>query len=117
MRALPRTAGARLILVSLVLLVALGCKGVTPIKKLLDDPSEYEGKDVRIAGVVKSSVGVLNYGTYRVDDGTGSILVVTQVSGVPREGARVGVEGVFRSAFTIGTETAAVLMEKKHKLE
>ena len=29
------------------------------------------------------------------------------------DGTRIGVEGTFRSAFTLGTETAAVLVEKR----
>jgi hypothetical protein len=32
------------------------------------------------------------------------------------EGAKVGVEGEFRSAYTIGTHSGAVLMEKQHKI-
>ncbi len=105
----------RLVLAALVLLAAVGCKGVTPIRALLDDPSRYDGRTVKIAGTVTSAAGILNYGTYRVDDGTGALQVVTQVGGVPREGARVAVEGTFRSAFTLGTETVAVLMEERHR--
>jgi len=91
-----------------------GCKGsATPIKSLLDDPARFNGKTVRIAGEVKASIGIIGYGAYRVDDGTGSLQVVTQQGGAPREGARVGVEGTFRSAYTLGTETAAVVVEKR----
>jgi hypothetical protein len=94
----------------------LACQGTTPIKKLLDDPGQYEGKTVRIAGDVKTSIGALGYGAYEVDDGTGRIPVVMQSGGgTPRVGARVGVEGEFRSAFTLGTRSVAVLMEKRRK--
>lgn len=98
----------------LVAALAAGCKGgVTPIEQLLDDPSRYDGKTVRIAGNVESAVGVLGYGTYQVDDGTGKLSVLTREGGAPREGARVGVEGEFRSAFTVGTVIGAVLMERR----
>ena len=90
-----------------------GCAGTTPIKTLLDDPSHYEGKTVRIAGEVKGSMGALGYGAYRVSDGTGTLPVVSETGGAPRDGARVGVEGLFRSAFTLGSETAAVVVEKR----
>ena len=93
---------------------ALGCRqSVTPIKTLLDDPSRYDHKTVTIAGEVKESVGALGYGGYRIDDGSGVLTVVTKSGGTPRTGAKVGVEGEFRAAFTLGTETAAVLMEKE----
>ncbi len=107
-----------------VLLLALGavvavagCKGVTPIRQILDDPSHFENKTVRIAGHVTDAAGLLGYGTYRVDDGTGSILVLTTVGGSPREGANVAVEGFVRSAFTVGTTTATVLMESRRETE
>ena len=102
----------------LLLLAALGtasCRSnqTTPIKTLLDDPSRFDGQRVAIQGDVTKAYGVLNYGVYQVDDGTGSIGVATTTNGTPRVGARVGVVGTFRSAFTIGTETAAMIQETK----
>lgn len=95
------------------LLFAAGCKSdVTPIRTLLDDPAQYDGRVVRIAGEVTGSMGVLGFGAYQVDDGTGTLPVVSKEGGAPREGARVGVEGTFRAAFTFATETAAVIVEK-----
>lgn len=94
-------------------LILRSCGGTTPIKTLLDDPSRFEGKTVRIAGDVEGSVGVLGVGGFRVNDGTGTLPVVTQSGGTPRNGAKVGVEGTFRSAFTLGSTTAAVLLEKR----
>lgn len=96
------------------LLLAAGCKSsTTSIKTLLDDPGRFDKQTVRIAGTVGASIGVMGYGAYEIDDGTGTLPVVSQQSGAPREGAKVGVEGEFRSAFTLGDKTAAVLMESK----
>ncbi|HKQ56605.1 MAG TPA: hypothetical protein VJY35_01940 [Candidatus Eisenbacteria bacterium] len=105
----------RLALAATLTLAALvGCKGnVIEIKTLLDDPSRYDHQTVRIAGDVGNSVGVLGVGAYQVSDGTGTLTVVTKGGGAPREGARVGVEGEFRSAYTIGTHSGAVLIEKE----
>jgi hypothetical protein len=110
-----RTLG-RTLAVAAVLSAALlaGCRSdlqVTPIKTLLDDPSRYDKQTVRVLGDVTKSFGVLGYGAYTVDDGTGSIAIVTKENGAPRQGAKVGVEGEFRSAFTLGTESVAVIME------
>ena len=46
----------------------LACQGTTPIRKLLDDPGQYDGKTVRIAGTVKTSIGALGFGAYEVED-------------------------------------------------
>jgi hypothetical protein len=98
-------------------LTLAGCKsgGTVSIRALLDDPSQYDHKLVRIAGTVTHSIGLMGFGGYSVDDGTGVLPVVSQTNGAPREGARVGVEGEFRSAFTVGQTTGAVLMEQKRK--
>lgn len=90
-----------------------GCQGTTPIKTVLDDPSQWEGKTVRVAGTVKSTVGVLGTGVYRVDDHTGVLTVVSETGGAPREGAEVAVEGKIKTAFTLGTESATVLLESR----
>ena len=96
-------------------LAAAACKSnaTTPVKTLLDDPSRFDGKQVAIVGDVTKAYGVLNYGIYQVDDGTASIGIATTTNGTPRVGAHVGVVGTFHSAFTIGTETAAMIQETK----
>ena len=100
----------------LVACLLAGCKDsgipVSSIKTLLDDPSRFDKQTVRIAGDVTRSLGVLGYGAYEVDDGTGTIPVVTKENGAPRTGAHVGVEGEFRAAFTLTTTTAAAIVEK-----
>lgn len=90
------------------------CKGTTtPIKTLLDDPARFDGTTVRIAGEVQGSVGVLGLGAYQVNDGTGTLTIVTEGGGAPRQGAKVGVEGTFRSAYTVGNQSVAVLVEQR----
>lgn len=111
---LQRRGGSPLYL-SVLATVALflACNGTTPIKTLLDDPQQFDGKTVRIAGEVQGSVGALGYGAYQVNDGTGTISIVSEGGGVPRQGAKVGVEGTFRSAYTLGSQSVAVLVEQR----
>ena len=110
-----RTPGRTLVFAAVLGAALLaGCRSdlkVLEVKTLLDDPTRFDKQTVRIAGTVTRSFGVLGYGAYTVEDGTGSIAVVTRENGAPREGARVGVEGEFHSAFTLNTQTVAVIME------
>ena len=126
-----RRFGFTAALLAAVLLVAIaGCKGATPIRDLLnnataqdgktvriagkvENAAAQDGKTVRIAGKVENSAGAFGYAVYRVDDGTGEINVVAKTGGAPAEGTEVGVEGVFRQAFTIGTDVVAVIEESK----
>lgn len=102
--------GAALLLVLAIALGLSGCKGATKIKTLMDDPARYDNQLVRVAGTVTTSVGLLGYGAYRLDDGTGTVLVVAK-HGVPREGAKVGVEGTFHSVFTFHDQGGAAIEE------
>ena len=85
----------------------------TPIQKLLNDPASYDGKTVRIAGEVQQSAGALGFGAYEVKDETGTIPVVSKGGGAPTRGSRVGVEGTFRAAYTLGIRSGAVLVESR----
>ena len=100
--------------IAAALIAASGCRGgVTPIKTLLDDPARFDGQVVRIAGEVGLSAGAFGYGAYQLNDGTGTLSVVSKGGGAPREGAKVGVDGTFKAVFTLGSQSAAVLMEKQ----
>lgn len=94
----------RAILLSLIIAAtiffAAACEKVT-ISKLANNPTKYNNKEVGVIGTVKKTYGInipltsVRGGVYEVDDGTGTIWVVTQ-SSVPRQGARIGVKGRFQ---------------------
>lgn len=98
----------------LVMTVAVlaGCAGVTPIRDLLDDPSRYDGKTVRIEGKVRGAAGGLGVGAYEVEDETGRLTVVTDERDPPRTGANVGVKGKFQALLSLGIKSLAVLREE-----
>lgn len=91
----------KLIVLGLILFIgifAAACPERTSIADIQANPSKYQDKTVAVAGVVKDSYGLSIPGTqvrggiYKVDDGTGSIWVVTN-DAVPGKGSEIGVEG------------------------
>ena len=98
-----RTRHASLfLLLGAVSLSALGCAGTT-ISKVLAEPQRYTHRgDVGLSGDVTESVSLLGQGAYKLDDGTGTIWVISQ-HGVPRKGARVKVNGKIRDVVDLGT--------------
>jgi hypothetical protein len=96
----------------LALFVLAGCASVTPINQLLNDPSRYDGKTVRIRGVVQGAVGGLGVGAYEVKDKTGKLTVVSDRGDPPRSGAEVGVKGKFQALLSLGIKSLAVLREE-----
>jgi hypothetical protein len=99
------------------ILILAGCAGVTPIRDLLNDPSEYDGKTVRIKGEVQGAVGGLGVGAYEVKDKTGTLTVVSEDESPPRSGAEVGVTGKFQALLSLGFRSLAVLREESRELE
>lgn len=102
----------RNLLLGAMLFSLSACASVTPIGDLLSDPGRYDGRTVRIEGTVTEAAGALGVGGYLVDDGTGTLTVVSQSGGAPRTGAEVGVKGRFEALFTLGDRALAVLREE-----
>jgi hypothetical protein len=94
------------------LFLLTGCAGVTPIGDLLANPSEYNGKSVKVKGEVTKSIGALVAGIYAVRDNTGELYVVTDKGAPPPEKTTVGVKGTFQSAITVGSKSYAGLKEE-----
>ena len=91
------------------------CPKRETISKINADPGRYMNKEVSVAGRVTDSYGILNFGVYEVDDGTGRLLVVTK-SGVPARGSRVGAKGrIFTGANYGGRSFGTVLEESDRR--
>jgi len=77
---------------------AAGCPERISIADITANPSRYTDKDVVIAGTVQDSYGIaipgtpIRGGAYKIDDGTGSIWVMTEDI-VPTKGTQIGVKG------------------------
>ncbi len=102
----------RSLILGTALILLAGCAGVTPIGDLLANPSEYNGKSVKVKGEVTKSIGALVAGIYQVRDNTGEITVVTDKGSPPPEKTTVGVKGVYQSVITIGSKSFAGLREE-----
>ncbi len=118
--------GTRVFLLSFILLSGIfltACPKRTSIADIESNPSKFYNKDVAIAGTVQTSYGVsipvLNQqgGIYKIDDGTGSIWVLTKRS-VPSRGAQLGVKGKIQNGVNYnGKNYGLVLMEDNRKFK
>lgn len=117
---LRRAASAAAILALSVGLT--GCRETT-IARILAEPNRYHDDDVGLKGDVIKSASVLGQGAYQLDDGTGTIWVVS-TKGVPRQGARVAVRGKVRDVVDVGllgitlpreVGSGLVLLESEHR--
>ena len=102
-------------------LALAGC-GTKTINHIMADPSRYNNQEVTLKGTVTQSVSLLGHGSYQIDDGTGTLWVVSN-KGVPRKGARVTVSGKIRDVADLGSVlklpevvgSGLVMTESSHK--
>jgi hypothetical protein len=92
---------------------AAGCSRffVTPVKDILDNPAAYEGKVVKVSGVVVDAANLFVVKFYHLEDSTGRIVVVARKA-VPLRGARVTTTGAVHQAFALGDQNLTVILEE-----
>lgn len=107
----------------LVGIFTIACPKRTSIGDIEANPGKFQNKEVAIAGIVKTSYGVSiplineSGGIYKVDDGTGSIWVITQRS-VPSKDAQLGIKGKIQNGVNYnGKNYGLVLMEDDRRFK
>ena len=111
---MPKTT-TRVVLVFLIVVGSIllaGCPPRVSIAKLNQDPGRYAGKEISIAGRVSDSFGAMGRGVFQVDDGTGTMWVVTGHYGTPENGAKVAVTGHIEQGFSFGGRSFAVILHE-----
>jgi len=87
-----------LLFIAAAVIFAAGCPQRKTIAEIERNPSRHINREFVIVGVVRDSYGLsipgtpMRGGIYKVDDGTGSIWVVTERT-VPSRGAEIAVRG------------------------
>lgn len=86
--------------------------GSIKIRQIVHDPVRYHNRNVRVAGTVTQSTGVIVAGAYTVDDGTGKILVLSNRP-VPPKGAEVKVQGTVQSGVSLLGKTYGTTLRER----
>ena len=102
---------------ALVVATLAGCDyfGFTPIKDIVANPGQFEGKEVKIKGKAADPVQVLSLRTFRVTDEGGEITVSTN-GALPAAGADVAVKGKVKSAIIVGGKAAGLHVTETQRL-
>ena len=103
------------VLISMIFL-SIGCiDDNDSIGEINNNPDQFTGT-VRIKGEVieKYSVSLINMGGYKINDGTGSIWIVT-TSGVPEVGDKIKVNGYIATSFKLGTLNLGTVIKENSR--
>ncbi len=106
----------RKVICTLALVWALAC-GLAPVKiaDIKRNPERFENIAVTLHGKATgvTKLPFMTESFYEIDDGSGTIVVVTK-NALPPEGKKVFVRGKVKSAFKIGGQSyGLVVMEDK----
>ena len=87
-----------------------GAGRVERIADVLADLRNYDGVPVAFEGEVSGVINLLGYKAYTLDDGSGSITVVTE-RGLPQSGETLRVAGIVHEMFNVAGINYTVLYE------
>ena len=104
-----------ILLVSVAGLLLAGCPPRESIEKINRDPARFAGKDITIAGRVTDSFGALGTGVFQIDDGTGTMWVLSEKYGVPGNGANLAVTGRIQQGFAFGGRNFATILRETQR--
>ena len=109
----------RLVLALLVTAVALSgacaSMGSRSISEVQTNPGKFADKTVTVEGVVTTSWGIplVPFKVYRVSDGSGEMLVISDNSRIPGKNARVRVRGEVEEFGLIGGRSFGLHLREK----
>ena len=82
-----------------------------PIKTIVENPRDYEGKGLAISGKVVDRVSLIFLKYFKLQDKSGEIIVVTSKT-LPALDSTVRIKGKVVEAFTVGDEQLLVFVEE-----
>ena len=91
-------------------LLLAACSSGPRIRDIASDPRGYVDSAVTVEGKVTDSFSLMLVKYYTVDDGTGSIKVVTSRT-LPAVGQKIKVRGTVTEVFSLGSKRLIVLVE------
>jgi hypothetical protein len=104
-----------LIIAASALSGACASMGSRSISEVQTNPGKYADKTVTVEGVVTTSFGIpfVPFKVYRVSDGTGEMLVISDNSRTPGKNARVRVSGEVEEVALIGGRSFGLHIREK----
>lgn len=92
--------------------------GVVPVAEIMANPSKYEGKEVKVKGIVRDAtkLPLLGVKFYGLEDNGNQIMVVPAQT-MPAEGSKVTVIGIVESIAIMGKDSAGLHIREVRRIE
>jgi uncharacterized protein YceK len=104
-----------LVVVSAALSGACASMGNRSISEVQTNPGKFQDKTVTVEGVVTTAWGIplVPFKVYRVSDGSGELLVISDDGRIPGKNARVRVRGEVEEFALIGGRSFGLHLREK----
>jgi hypothetical protein len=90
--------------------------GYTKVNEIVVAPAQFEGKEVKLKGRVRTTLWVPKFKSYTLRDPTGELTVVTQGT-LPEKNSDVAIKGVVKSAVIVsGSYVVGLRVEETKRL-
>jgi hypothetical protein len=92
-------------------------RGACAFAELKDQPTKYNTRSVSVTGVVTNSWGIplVPFQMYSVDDGSGTITVLSQSGRTPAKGTRVQVKGRVNEVAVFGGRSLGLHIREENR--
>jgi hypothetical protein len=103
--------------IALVASLAAACASYAPtIRQVQTNPGRYADHTVSVEGTVTSAWGIpmVPFKVYRVSDGTGEMLVISDANRTPGKGAHVRVRGEVNEFAVVGGRSFGLHLREKN---
>ena len=113
---MSRPTRAIFALLAATLVLQAACAGLlaTKIGDIKKNPEKFANQVVTVSGTVDESHNLVLVHYYTVNDGSGTIAVVTK-DALPKEGAKVVAKGTVNQAFKLGDASFLVIVEEPRR--
>lgn len=100
----------QLALIFVIGVILSSCNTDINIKQILDNPRDYDGKELQVKGQVTDIFSLIVIKYFTLKDNTGVITVITDKP-LPKKGSTLKVKGKVQEAFSLGDQQLIVIME------
>jgi hypothetical protein len=107
--------GPLFVLLAAFVMAVTACNHIMPatnISTIMTNPRDYADKEVTLSGTVTDAYSFVLVKYFLINDGTGSIPVISQ-GVLPVKGTSIKVTGTVQEAFSLGDQSMMVLLEKQ----
>ena|SRR5262249_19625282 len=100
-----------IVLLALMLLFS-ACSRLVSLESINQDPRQFQGKEIRVAGRVANSFTEGKLGAFELDDGTGRLWVLLENTNLPAHNSNINVRGTIEQGLPFAGRNFVIILRE-----